>query len=82
MSSIADVPMVELSVQPAKSTAHHYKVGQALAPLTKEGYLVVGSGLAVHNRKFAGAKAEGAAFPQMWAQAFDDWLRITLLEGR
>lgn len=82
MCPAADVPVVELSVQPAKSTAHHYKVGQALAPLTKEGYLMVGSGLAVRNRRFASAKAEGAASPQMWAEAFDDWLRNTLLEGR
>lgn len=82
MCPTADVPVVEMSVQPAKPAAHHYEIGQALAPLTQEGYLVMGSGLAVHNLKHAAGREDVAGGAPIWAQAFDDWLRSALLEAR
>ncbi|GAQ83162.1 hypothetical protein KFL_001380035 [Klebsormidium nitens] len=82
MCPSGDVAVVEMSVQPAKPAAHHYEIGQALAPLTKEGYLVMGSGLAVHNLKHAAERADVAGGAPIWAQAFDEWLRSALLEGR
>lgn len=45
----ADVPVVPLSLQSHRGVAGAYRLGQALAPLTAQGFLVVGSGNVTHN---------------------------------
>jgi 4,5-DOPA dioxygenase extradiol len=69
----ADVPVVQLSVQPALGARHHLALGQALRPLLDEGVLVVGSGHMTHN---LGDWQRGAAdpAPMPYVEAFRKWV--------
>ncbi len=73
----ADVPVVQLSVQPGLGAAHHVQLGRALAPLTGDGVLIVGSGHTTHNLRDWMANARRPE-PLKYAQAFSDWLAAAL----
>ncbi len=45
----ADVPVIPVSIQHRGGPEHAYRVGQALADLRHEGFLIVGSGNLTHN---------------------------------
>ncbi len=69
----AGVPVVQLSVQPAMNPRHHYEVGRALAPLTDEGVLIVGSGHLTHNlRDWMMSRSQGHR--DAYAQQFQQWV--------
>jgi len=74
----ADVPIVQLSLQPELGAAHHVALGRALAPLAQDGVLVIGSGHATHNLRDWMTNPRRTE-PLRYAQAFADWLhdRIT-----
>jgi len=75
----ADVPVLQLSVQPRRDAAWHDALGGALAPLREEGVLILASGGAVHN---LGALLWHGGNTPHWAERFDDWLASALAEGR
>jgi 4,5-DOPA dioxygenase extradiol len=67
------IPVVQMSVQPELGTAHHVALGRALAPLAREGVLIVGSGHATHNlRDWMTQRGRGDPMP--YAKAFARWL--------
>ena len=72
----ADIPVVPLSIQSQAGAAHHYRLGEALAPLRDEGVLVLASGSATHN-----LRAIGDGAPPAWAEAFSAWLAARLAAG-
>ncbi len=73
-----DVPVVQLSVQPALGTAHHVALGRALAPLADDDVLIVGSGHTTHNlRDWMGNPRRHE--PLRYAQEFSDWLQARLV---
>jgi len=77
----ADIPVVELSVQPQETPAHHAAMGRALAALRREGVLVLGSGNATHNLRAVRWETPDSP-PPLSTAAFDAWLKEAVLAGR
>jgi 4,5-DOPA dioxygenase extradiol len=77
----ADIPVLEVSVQTHLGTAHHVRLGAALAPLRAEGVLVIGSGSWTHDlRRFRGQAMDAPEPPDVIA--FSDWMDRALVENR
>ena len=74
----ANVPVVQISVQPALGTRHHLGVGRALRPLADEEVLLVGSGHMTHNLR-DWARDTGKADP--YAREFRDWVKEKMEKG-
>lgn len=75
----ADIPVVQASVNPYLPASRQYTIGNALRGLGKEGILVIGSGVTVHNLR---AVMWGSRTPEPWAVEFDDWLIERTLNHR
>jgi 4,5-DOPA dioxygenase extradiol len=73
----ADIPVIQLSVQPDLGPAHHMRLGRALAPLVEDGVLIVGSGHTTHNLRDWMANPRRQE-PLRYAQAFAAWLAARL----
>jgi 4,5-DOPA dioxygenase extradiol len=68
MYPAADVPALQISM-PGLDAPALFELGRLLAPLRREGVLIVGSGFLTHNMRegFRGDR------PASWAVEFDDW---------
>ena len=73
----ADVPTVQLSLKAGLDPAEHLAIGRALEPLRDEGVFVIGSGMSYHNMRGFGRPQALAA-----SEAFDGWLRETVVKSR
>jgi len=77
----ADIPVLQLSVQPHLGPEHHLCVGRALAPLREEGVLITGSGSFTHDlSEFHGHNPNDAA--PAWVNSFADWFDAALKKGQ
>ena len=76
-----DIPVVQLSVQTEKNARYHYELGRALAPLRRQGILILASGGATHNLpEMHGRKQDDP--PPDDVVAFDGWLADALVNAR
>lgn len=67
----ADIPVIQVSVNPNLAMEKQYEIGRAISELGKEDILVIGSGSTVHNLStidWNSVKAEE------WAVEFDNWI--------
>jgi 4,5-DOPA dioxygenase extradiol len=71
----ADIPVVQISVQPAFGPRHHVEIGRALKKLSGEGVLIIGSGHMTHNLR---DWSRGAGRPEPYAREFQDWVKQRL----
>lgn len=78
----ADIPVLQLSIQPQKGPDWHLRLGHALAPLTRNGIAVIGSGGAVHNVPDAMQRLRGGydETPE-WAVLFNERLCTLVANG-
>ncbi|MFD1953636.1 DODA-type extradiol aromatic ring-opening family dioxygenase [Paenibacillus thailandensis] len=74
----ADIPVVQVSVNPYRSVEAHYEIGKALRGLSENNILVIGSGVTVHNLRII---KWGQEEPEPWAVQFDDWLIDAMSRG-
>ena len=76
----ADIPVLQLSIQPHLGTQHHLAMGRALARLREEGVLIIGSGSITHDlSEFRGHGPNDPA-PD-WVNIFGDWIYASLSSG-
>ena len=73
----ADVPVVQISIQPALGPRHHLAVGRSLRKLLDEGVLIIGSGHMTHNLR---DWARGAGRPEPYAREFSEWVKGKIFE--
>lgn len=66
----ADIPVVQVSVNPILAMEKQYEIGRAIKELGKEDILVIGSGSTVHNLATVDWNSEKA---EEWAVEFDSW---------
>ncbi len=82
---MANIPVVQVSIDPSRDAAWHFAVGKALAPLREDGVLLIGSGHITHNlRAVFGAMRHGISTdPQMGAKvdAFTAWIADKVRAG-
>lgn len=81
----ADIPVVQVSVDPNRDAEWHYALGRALSPLREEGILLVGSGHITHNLRAlfpvmrGGAPVDAAMVEQV--NSFTGWFAAKLAAG-
>jgi aromatic ring-opening dioxygenase catalytic subunit (LigB family) len=71
----ADVPILQLSLKHGYDPDQHLAVGRALAPLRRDGVLIVGSGLSYHNLGLIGPAGTEPS------RQFDRWLTHALVDA-
>ncbi|CAG2148475.1 4,5-DOPA dioxygenase extradiol [Cupriavidus campinensis] len=80
----ADMPVLQLALNPYLSPATQIEIGRALAPLRDEGVIVIGSGSFTHNLQEVfggGRKAQHGPETEPYVDAFRDWMKDALDEA-
>ncbi len=77
----ADIPVVQLSMDAAMAAKAHYQIGEKLAPLRREGVLILGSGNIVHNLAMYSWESRSPVVYD-WALRFEKQARELLTKRR
>lgn len=80
----AEIPVVQVSIDPHADATWHVSVGEALAPLRNENVLVIGSGHITHNLKEIFTVMRGGQPDETFAAkvgAFTDWFHEKITTG-
>ncbi|WP_028534577.1 DODA-type extradiol aromatic ring-opening family dioxygenase [Paludibacterium yongneupense] len=71
----AGIPVTQLTLQSRQPPDYHFRLGQVLAPLAREGVLIVGSGCMTHNlRDIHRVEPEARDY----ARQFGEWMAARL----
>ena len=78
MYPAADIPVLQVSIDTARTPAQHLERGRALRPLRDEGVLLLASGGATHDLRLY-MIARGRAVPTPpWVAEFNDWVAAAI----
>lgn len=72
----AEFPILPLALRLKDKFPRFFEIGEKLAPLRREGFLIVGTGAATHN---LGAFEEDAENAPDWVSDYDRWLQERIL---
>lgn len=80
---LADVPVIEMSLDYNQSPRYHYELAGELEPLRDKGVLIIGSGNIVHNLGMvAWDKADEPEFGYDWALQANDTFKQLILNRK
>lgn len=80
MYPLADVPVIQLSIDYGKPASYHFEMAQYLHKLRKKGVLIVGSGNMVHNlRRVAWDKMDELSYGYDWAIEANELMKEKIL---
>lgn len=77
MYPVADIPVIELSIDRNMSPSQHYELGKKLQSLRNEGVLIIGSGNVVHNFRYINFDMAGGYEE---AVEFDEYIKNKIIE--
>ena len=75
----ADIPVLQLSVQPERCARHHFALGAAIASLADENVLIIASGHMTHN--LMDYMRPGSVRPTQASRDFREWVHARLMSG-